>query len=68
MVIIDGGAARVWSTIEVPRALFDRAVVHMLREGILLPAGITTLTRLISEVRRTWRPPRSMTPWTCWIC
>ncbi|WP_147268872.1 DUF4158 domain-containing protein [Sphaerisporangium album] len=45
-------AARVWSTIEGPRALFDRAVVHMLREGILLPAGITTLTRLISEVRR----------------
>jgi hypothetical protein len=32
--------------------LFDRAVVHMLREGILLPAGIGTLTRLISEVRR----------------
>ncbi|GAA2788985.1 DUF4158 domain-containing protein [Nonomuraea dietziae] len=45
-------AARVWWTIEGPRALFDRAVVHMLREGILLPAGITTLTRLISEVRR----------------
>ncbi|MFG6201005.1 DUF4158 domain-containing protein [Nonomuraea sp. JJY05] len=45
-------AARVWSTIEGPQALFDRAVVHMLREGILLPAGITTLTRLISEVRR----------------
>ncbi|MEZ7129036.1 DUF4158 domain-containing protein [Nonomuraea sp. AD125B] len=45
-------AARVWSTIEGPRALFDRAVVHMLREGILLPTGITTLTRLISEVRR----------------
>jgi hypothetical protein len=41
-------AARVWSTIEGPRALFDRAVVHLLREGILLPAGITTLTRLIS--------------------
>ncbi|GLW07602.1 hypothetical protein Misp01_27320 [Microtetraspora sp. NBRC 13810] len=28
-------AARVWSTIEGPWALFDRAVVHMLREGIL---------------------------------
>jgi hypothetical protein len=45
-------AARVWSTIEGPRALFDRAVVPMLREGILLPAGIITLMRLISEVRR----------------
>ncbi|WP_271217556.1 DUF4158 domain-containing protein [Streptosporangium carneum] len=45
-------SARVWLTIEGPRALFDRAVVHMLREGILLPTGITTLTRLISEVRR----------------
>ncbi|GAA3113826.1 DUF4158 domain-containing protein [Streptosporangium carneum] len=45
-------AARVWPTIEGPRALFDRAVVHLLREGILLPAGITTLNRLISEVRR----------------
>ncbi|GAA3801961.1 hypothetical protein GCM10022226_22230 [Sphaerisporangium flaviroseum] len=44
-------AARVWSTVEGPRALFDRAVVHMLGAGILLPAGITTLTRLISEVR-----------------
>ncbi|GAB2498410.1 hypothetical protein GCM10027187_75290 [Streptosporangium sandarakinum] len=30
-------AARVWSTIEGPRALFDRAVVHMLRESILPP-------------------------------
>lgn len=32
-------AARVWSTTEGPRALFDRAVVHMLEAGILLPAG-----------------------------
>ncbi|MBA9005696.1 hypothetical protein HNR21_004578 [Actinomadura cellulosilytica] len=50
-------AARVWATTEGPRALFDRAVVHMLEAGILLPAGITTLTRLISEVRRAenWR-------------
>ncbi|GGQ04737.1 hypothetical protein GCM10010140_38610 [Streptosporangium pseudovulgare] len=31
-------AARVWSTIEWPRALFDRAVVHMLRESIPLPS------------------------------
>jgi hypothetical protein len=35
----------VWSPIEGSRALFDRAVVHMLREGILPPTGITTLTR-----------------------
>lgn len=31
-------AARVWSTIEGPRALFDRVVVHMLRGSILLPS------------------------------
>jgi TnpA family transposase len=45
-------AARVWSTTEGPRALFDRARVFMLDEGILLPTGVTTLTRLISEVRQ----------------
>lgn len=44
-------AARVASTTEGPRALFDRAVVFMLRERILLP-GITVLTRLVGDVRR----------------
>ncbi|MGI5320894.1 DUF4158 domain-containing protein [Actinomadura nitritigenes] len=44
-------AARVWSTTEGPRALFDRAVVHLVKERVLLP-GITVLTRLVGEVRR----------------
>lgn len=44
-------AARVWSTTEGPRALFDRARVHMLKERILLP-GMTVLVRLVGEVRR----------------
>ncbi|WP_344315970.1 DUF4158 domain-containing protein [Acrocarpospora pleiomorpha] len=35
-------AARVWSSVEGPRALFDRARVHLLKERILLP-GITVL-------------------------
>ncbi|MDR8412395.1 DUF4158 domain-containing protein [Nonomuraea sp. 3-1Str] len=38
-------AARVWASVEGPRALFDRARVHMLKERILLP-GITVLVRL----------------------
>lgn len=44
-------AARVWSTTEGPRALFDRAVVHLVKGRVLLP-GITVLTRLVGEVRR----------------
>lgn len=44
-------AARVWASSEGPRALFDRARVHMLKERILLP-GITVLTRLVGEVRK----------------
>jgi hypothetical protein len=44
-------AARVWSTTEGPRALFDRAVVHLVKERVLLP-GITVLTRLVGEARR----------------
>ena len=44
-------AARVWSSTEGPRALFDRTRVHMLKERVLLP-GITVLTRLVGEVRR----------------
>ncbi|MGW0447946.1 Tn3 family transposase [Streptosporangium sandarakinum] len=44
-------AARVWSTTEGPRALFDRARVHLLKERVLLP-GITVLTRLVGEVRK----------------
>ncbi|WP_433258553.1 hypothetical protein ACQPYK_23890 [Streptosporangium sp. CA-135522] len=36
---------------EGPRALFDRARVHLLKERILLP-GIGVLVRLVGEVRR----------------
>ncbi|MFI6742761.1 DUF4158 domain-containing protein [Nonomuraea sp. NPDC050451] len=60
-------AARVWASAEGPRALSDRAVAYMLAAGILLPAGITTLTRLVSEVRRAeqsrlYRLPAERTP------
>ncbi|MGW4476111.1 DUF4158 domain-containing protein [Nonomuraea sp. NPDC004354] len=44
-------AARLWASNEGPRALFDRARVHMLKERILL-SGITVLTRLVGEVRK----------------
>ncbi|GAB2859000.1 Tn3-like element Tn3 family transposase [Actinocorallia aurea] len=44
-------AARVWASAEGPRALFDRAVVHLLKARILLP-GISVLSRLVAEVRR----------------
>jgi Domain of unknown function (DUF4158) len=44
-------AARVWSSVEGPRALFDRAVVWLTANRVLLP-GITTLARLVAEVRR----------------
>lgn len=43
-------AARVWASLEGPRALFDRAVVWLVDNRVLLP-GITTLTRLVAEVR-----------------
>lgn len=43
-------AARVWASLEGPRALFDRAVVWLVDSRVLLP-GITTLTRLVAEVR-----------------
>jgi hypothetical protein len=45
-------AARVWASAEGPRVLLDRAVVYMLEAEILLPAGITKLTRLVSKLRR----------------
>ncbi|GAB3451230.1 Tn3-like element Tn3 family transposase [Streptomonospora sediminis] len=44
-------AARVWATEEGPRALFDRAVMHLLENKVLLP-GLSVLSRLVSQVRK----------------
>src|SRR5262249_36590839 len=44
-------AARVWSSLEGPRALLDRALAWLIGNRVVLP-GITTLARLVSEVRR----------------
>ncbi|MFB6958374.1 DUF4158 domain-containing protein [Streptomyces sp. NPDC056309] len=44
-------AARVWSSLEGPRALFDRAVVWLVNSRVLLP-GVTTLTRMVAAVRQ----------------
>jgi hypothetical protein len=43
-------ASRVWNSLESRRTLFDRVVVWMLRERVLLP-GISVLSRLVTEVR-----------------
>ncbi|WP_327282103.1 DUF4158 domain-containing protein [Streptomyces sp. NBC_01205] len=43
-------AARVWSSLEGPRALFDRAVVWLVNNRVLLP-GVTTLARMVAAVR-----------------
>jgi hypothetical protein len=43
-------ASRVWNSLESRRTLFDRAVVWMLCERVLLP-GISVLSRLVTEVR-----------------
>ncbi|SOD67393.1 Phage integrase family protein [Streptomyces zhaozhouensis] len=44
-------AARVWSSLEGPRALFDRAVVWLVNNRVLLP-GVTTLARMVATVRQ----------------
>ncbi|MFF4771619.1 DUF4158 domain-containing protein [Microtetraspora fusca] len=44
-------AARVWSSLEGPRALFDRAVVWLVNNRVLLP-GVTTLARKVGRRRR----------------
>jgi len=43
-------AARVWALEEGPRALFDRAVLWLIEQRVLLP-GITVLARLVAEMR-----------------
>ena len=43
--------ARVWSSLEGPRALFDRAVVWLVNNRVLLP-GVTTLARMVAAVRQ----------------
>ncbi|MEY9211531.1 DUF4158 domain-containing protein [Thermobifida halotolerans] len=44
-------AARVWASEEGPRALFDRALLHLLEHQILLP-DLSVLSRLVRQVRR----------------
>ncbi|WP_373431313.1 DUF4158 domain-containing protein [Streptomyces turgidiscabies] len=48
-------AARVWSSLEGPRALFDRAVVWLVNNRVLLP-GVTTLARMVAAVRLVLHP------------
>jgi hypothetical protein len=43
-------AARAWACEDGPRALFDRAVLWLIENRVLLP-GVTVLARLVAEVR-----------------
>ncbi len=43
-------ASRVWNSVESRRAVFDRAVVWLIRHRVLLP-GISVLSRLVTGVR-----------------
>ena len=43
-------AARAWTSAEGPTRLFERAVVWLRDNKILLP-GVTVLVRLVSEIR-----------------
>ncbi len=42
--------ARAWTTGDGPKAVFNDAVVWLLGRGVLLP-GVTTLARLVAQVR-----------------
>ena len=41
---------RAWTTGDGPKAIFNDAVVWLLERGVLLP-GVTTLARLVAQVR-----------------
>jgi hypothetical protein len=50
---------RVWLSVERPSLLFDLTTARLVEQKILLP-GVTTLTRLIAQVReranqRLWK-------------
>lgn len=44
-------AARVWSSLEGPRVLFDRAVVWLVNNRVLLP-GVKSLASMVAALRR----------------
>jgi hypothetical protein len=66
---------RAWVTGDSPKAIFADAVGWLRERDVLLP-GVTMLARLVARERdaatgrrrRSWRPRRLMTRWSCWSC